>query len=39
MVAAMAALGILINIHRQGVHLTWNDLPVIRRNRRWTPQL
>ncbi|MES2594931.1 MAG: putative peptidoglycan glycosyltransferase FtsW [Verrucomicrobiota bacterium] len=37
--AAMMAIGILINIHRQGVHLSWDQLPVIRRNRRWTPQL
>jgi cell division protein FtsW len=39
LVAAMAAVGILINIHRQGVHLTRNQLPAIRRPRRWTPQL
>lgn len=39
LVAAMVAVGILINIHRQGVHLTWDQLPVIRRKRRWTPQL
>lgn len=39
LLAAMAAIGILINIHRQGVHLKWEDLPVIRRSRRWTPQL
>lgn len=39
LVAAMAAVGILINIHRQGVHLTWDQLPVIRKKRRWTPQL
>ena len=39
LLAAMMAVGILINIHRQGVHLSWSDLPVIRRNRRWTPQL
>jgi cell division protein FtsW len=39
LLAAMVAVGILINIHRQGVHLTWSDLPVIRRNHRWTPQL
>jgi len=39
LLAAMMAIGILINIHRQGVHLTWDQLPVIRRNRRWTPQL
>lgn len=39
LVAAMAAVGILINIHRQGVHLTWDQLPVIRRKHRWTPQL
>lgn len=38
-VAAMIAIGILINIHRQGVHLSRGDLPVIRNNRRWTPQL
>jgi|JI6StandDraft_1071083.scaffolds.fasta_scaffold00483_9 cell division protein FtsW len=39
LLAAMVAVGVLINIHRQGVHLTWDQLPVIRRNRRWTPQL
>ncbi len=39
LVAAMMAVGVLINIHRQGVHLTWDQLPVIRRKRRWTPQL
>jgi cell division protein FtsW len=39
LLAAMVAVGILINIHRQGVHLTWDQLPVIRRNRRGTPQL
>lgn len=39
LVAAMMAVGILVNIHRQGVHLTWDELPVIRRKRRWTPQL
>lgn len=39
LMAALAAVGILINIHRQGVHLTWDQLPVIRRKRRWTPQL
>lgn len=39
LLAAMVAVGILINIHRQGVHLTWDQLPVIRRSRRWTPQL
>lgn len=39
LIAAMFAVGILINIHRQGVHLTWDQLPVIRRKRRWTPQL
>jgi cell division protein FtsW len=35
----MIAIGILINIHRQGVHLRREDLPVIRRTYRWTPQL
>ncbi len=39
LVAAMVAVGVLINIHRQGVHLTWDQLPVIRKKRRWTPQL
>jgi cell division protein FtsW len=39
LLAAMIAIGVLINIHRQGVHLTWDQLPVIRRQRRWTPQL
>ncbi len=39
LIAAMIAVGILINIHRQGVHLTWDQLPVIRKNRRWTPQI
>jgi cell division protein FtsW len=39
LIAAMVAVGILINIHRQGVHLTREELPVIRKNRRWTPQL
>ncbi len=39
LLAAMVAVGVLVNIHRQGVHLTWDQLPVIRRNRRWTPQL
>lgn len=39
LVAAMVAVGILINIHRQGVHLSWDQLPVINKRRRWTPQL
>lgn len=39
LVAAMIAVGILINIHRQGVHLHKGDLPIIRNNSRWTPQL
>jgi cell division protein FtsW len=39
LLAAMIIVGIMINIHRQGVHLTWRDLPVIRRNQRWTPEL
>ena len=39
LLAAMIAIGILINIHRQGVHLSWDQLPVIRRKHRWTPQL
>lgn len=39
LLAALMAVGILVNIHRQGVHLTRDQLPVIRRKRRWTPQL
>jgi cell division protein FtsW len=39
LLAAMIAIGILINIHRQGIHLRREDLPVIRRKHRWTPQL
>jgi len=39
LIASMIAIGILINIHRQGVHLTRGDLPNIRNNSRWTPQL
>lgn len=39
LIAAMIAVGILINIHRQGVHLNRGDLPIIRNNSRWTPQL
>ena len=39
LLAAMIAIGMLINIHRQGVHLTRDDLPVISKKDRWTPQL
>lgn len=39
LIAAMIAIGILINIHRQGVHLTRDQLPGIRKTYRWTPQL
>lgn len=39
LLAAMIAVGILINIHRQGVHLSRDELPIIRRKHRWTPQL
>ncbi|MCB1224715.1 MAG: FtsW/RodA/SpoVE family cell cycle protein [Verrucomicrobiales bacterium] len=39
LVAACIAVGILVNIHRQGVLITRDQLPVLRRNRRWTPQL
>jgi cell division protein FtsW len=39
LLAAMIAVGILINIHRQGVHLSRAELPIIRRKHRWTPQL
>ena len=37
--AACIILGILINIYRQGVHLTREELPVILKKSRWTPQL
>lgn len=39
LLAACLILGILVNIHRQGVHLTRDQLPVIRRKSRWTPQM
>lgn len=39
LLAACLILGILVNIHRQGICLTRDQLPVIRRNVRWTPQL
>ena len=39
LLVAMASIGILINIHRKGVHLNQADLPVIRRKNRWTPQV
>jgi cell division protein FtsW len=39
LMAAMVAVGILANLHAHGVHLTRDQLPVIRRGRRWTPQL
>ncbi len=39
LLAACLILGILVNIHRQGVYLTREQLPVIRRNARWTPQM
>jgi cell division protein FtsW len=39
LLAACLILGILVNIHRQGVYLTRDQLPVIRRNARWTPQM
>lgn len=39
LLVAMASIGILINLHRQGVHLSQADLPVIRRKNRWTPQV
>jgi cell division protein FtsW len=39
LVMAMVSIGILCNIHRQGVHLTLADLPNINRNKRWTPKL
>jgi cell division protein FtsW len=39
LLAAFIAVGILVNIHRQGVHITRGQLPVIRRNSRWTPQI
>lgn len=36
---AMISVGILGNIYRQGVHITADDLPYIRRKNRWTPQV
>ncbi len=39
LLAACLVLGILLNIHRQGVYLTRDQLPVIRKKTRWTPQL
>lgn len=39
LLAACLILGILVNIHRQGICLTRDQLPVIRRNVRWTPQM
>jgi cell division protein FtsW len=39
LMAAMICIGILINIHRQGVHLKPEDLAVIKRKKRWTPQV
>jgi len=39
LLAACLILGILVNIHRQGVCLTRDQLPIIRRKVRWTPQM
>lgn len=39
LLAACLVLGILLNIHRQGVYLTRDQLPVIRKKTRWTPQM
>ena len=39
LLAAFIVIGILVSIHRQGVHITRGQLPVIRRNCRWTPQI
>ncbi len=39
LLAACVILGILLNIHRQGVYLTRDQLPVIRKKTRWTPQM
>lgn len=39
LLAAMTAIGILINIHRQGIHLSRKDLPIICRPNRWTPSI
>ncbi|MDB6140217.1 MAG: hypothetical protein JWO94_3289 [Verrucomicrobiaceae bacterium] len=36
---AMAGMGILCNIYRQGVYRSSADLPVIRKKNRWTPRL
>jgi cell division protein FtsW len=39
LLAACMILGILLNIHRQGVYLSRDQLPIIRRKSRWTPQM
>ena len=39
LLAACIILGILLNIQRQGVYLTRDQLPVIRKKTRWTPQM
>lgn len=39
LLAALIAIGILINIHRQGLHLKPEDLAVLKRKKRWTPQV
>lgn len=39
LVAALIAIGILINIHRQGLHLKPEDLAILKRKKRWTPQV
>ena len=39
LVMAMISVGILCNIYRQGVYLSPEDLPVIRKKNRWTPRL
>ncbi len=39
LVAAMVAVGILVNIHCRSTHSARDQLPLIRRDKRWTPQI
>jgi cell division protein FtsW len=39
LMAGFILVGILINIYRQGLHVSRQELPLIRRKQRWTPQI
>jgi cell division protein FtsW len=39
LVVALISVGILVNIFRQGIHIAPSDLVMLRRKKRWTPQL